>query len=155
MSKIKDNILNLINKIFNRSTNSLKVLPSSRFETILQEFTSSGIVRDFEKDIDNGINITRLDAFYGKKLGNEKNIYNMPLVSSLSEMQTIELAKQFFSNLETELSNNAIQVIDGKSSKFKFIFEKYGNSLDNKGNPREAEVCNFSEIYCIILEYAI
>ena len=148
MSKIKDNILKLINKIFNRSTNSQKVLPPSRFETILQDFTSSGIVRDFEKDIDNGINITRLDAFYGKKLENEKSIYNMPLVSRLSEMQTIELAKQFFSNLGTELSNNAIQVIEGKSSKFKFIFEKYGKSLDNKGNPREAEVSNFSEIYC-------
>ena len=72
MSKIKDNILKLINKIFNRSTNSIKVLPPSRFETILQDFTSSGIVRDFEKNIDNGINITRLDAFYGKKLENEK-----------------------------------------------------------------------------------
>ena len=150
MSKIKDNILKLINKIFNRSTNSQKVLPPSRFETILQDFTSSGIVRDFEKDIDNGINITRLDAFYGKKLENEKSIYNMPLVSRLSEMQTIELAKQFFSNLGTELSNNAIQVIEGKSSKFKFIFEKYGKSLDNKGNPREAEVSNFSEVYCPI-----
>ena len=148
MSKIKDNILKLINKIFNRNTNSQKVLPPSRFETILQEFTSSGIVRDFEKDIDNGINITRLDAFYGKKLENEKSIYNMPLVSRLSEMQTIELAKQFFKNLGTDLSNNAIQVIEGKSSKFKFVFEKYGKSLDNKGNPREAEVSNFSEIYC-------
>lgn len=148
MSKIKDNILKLINKIFNRSTNSQKVLPPSRLETILQEFTSSGIVRDFEKDIDNGINITRLDAFYGKKLENEKSIYNMPLVSRLSEMQTIELAKQFFKNLGTDLSNNAIQVIECKSSKFKFIFEKYGKSLDNKGNPREAEVSNFSEIYC-------
>lgn len=60
MSKIKDNILELINKIFNRSTNSQKVLPPSRLETILQEFTSSGIVRDFEKDIDNGINITKI-----------------------------------------------------------------------------------------------
>ena len=60
MSKIKDNILKLINKIFNRSTNSQKVLPPSRLETILQEFTSSGIVRDFEKDIDNGINITKM-----------------------------------------------------------------------------------------------
>ena len=124
MSKIKDNILKLINKIFNRSTNSQKVLPPSRFETILQEFTSSGIVRDFEKDIDNGINITRLDAFYGKKLGNEENIYNMPLVSKLSEAQTIELAKQFFTSLGAELSNKATQVIDGKSNKFKFVLEK-------------------------------
>lgn len=126
MSKIKDNILKLINKIFNRSTNSLniKVLPPSRFETILQEFTSGGIVRDFEKDIDNGINITRLDAFYGKKLGNEENIYNMPLVSKLSEAQTIELAKQFFTSLGAELSNKATQVIDGKSNKFKFVLEK-------------------------------
>lgn len=148
MSKIKDNIFKLINKIFNRNTNNREVLPPSQFETILKEFTSSGIIRDFERDINNGINITRLDAFYGKKLENEKSIYNMPLVSRLSEMQTIELAKQFFSNLGTELSNNATQVLEGKSSKFKFIFEKYGKSLDKEGNPREAEVSNFSEVYC-------
>ena len=148
MAKIKDNILKLINKIFNINTNNMEVLPPSRFETIIKEFTSSGIIRDFEKDINNGINITRLDAFYGKKLGNEKSIYNMPLASRLSEMQTIELAKQFFSNLGTELSNNATQVLECKSSKFKFIFEKYGKSLDKEGNPREAEVSNFSEVYC-------
>lgn len=148
MSKIKDNILKLINKIFNRNTNNMEVLPPSLFEIILKEFTSSGIIRNFERDINNSINITRLDAFYGKKLGNEKSIYNMPLVNSLSEMQTIELAKQFFSNLGTDLSNNATQVLEGKSNKFKFVFEKYGSSLDKEGNPREAEVSNFSEVYC-------
>lgn len=148
MSKIKDNILKLINKIFNRNTNNMEVLPPSRFEIILKEFTSSGIIRNFERDINNSINITRLDAFYGKKLGNEKSIYNMPLVNSLSEMQTIELAKQFFSNLGTDLSNNATQVLEGKSNKFKFVFEKYGSSLDKEGKPREAEVSNFSEVYC-------
>lgn len=148
MSKIRDNILKLINKIFNRNTNNIELLPPSRFEIILKEFKKSGIIREFEGDINNGINITRLDAFYGKKLENEKSIYNMPLVSKLSEMQTIELAKQFFSNLGTELSNNATQVIECKSSKFNFTFEKYGKSLDKEGNPREAEVSNFSEVYC-------
>ena len=123
MSKIKDNILKLINKIFNINTNNMKVLPPSQSETTIRGIIRSGIIRDFERDIDNGINITRLDAFYGKKLENEKSIYNMPLVSRLSEMQTIELAKQFFPNLGTELSDNAIQVIEGKSSKFKFIFK--------------------------------
>lgn len=33
MSKIKDNILKLINKIFNRNTNNMEVLPPSQFET--------------------------------------------------------------------------------------------------------------------------
>lgn len=46
------------------------------------------------------------------------------------------------------MSNKATQVIEGKSSKFKFIFEKYGKSLDKEGNPREAEVSNLSEVYC-------
>ena len=48
----------------------------------------------------------------------------MPLVSKLSEAQTIELAKQFFTSLGAELSNKATQVIDGKSNKFKFVLEK-------------------------------
>lgn len=148
MSKIKANILKLINKIFNINTYSMKVLPPSQSETTIREIISSGIIKDFERTIDNGLNIKKLDAFYGKKLENEKSIYNMPLVSKLSEMQTIELAKQFFSSSGSNLSDKAIQIIENKSNKFKFIFEKYGNSLDNQGNPREAEVSNLSEVYC-------
>ena len=148
MSKIKSNILKLINKLFHRNSSYVVALPPSQSETTIREIISCGIIRDFERDIDNGINITRLDTFYGKKLENEKSIYNMPLVSRLSEMQTIELAKQFFFSLGAELSNKATQVIEGNSSKFKFIFEKYGKSLDKEGNPREAEVSNLSEVYC-------
>ena len=148
MSKIKANILKLINKIFNINTYSMKVLPPSQSETTINEIISSSIIRDFERTIDTGLNIKKLDAFYGKKLENEKSIYNMPLVSKLSEIQTIELAKQFFSSSSSNLSDKTIQIIENKSSKFKFIFEKYGNSLDNKGNPREAEVSNLSEVYC-------
>lgn len=148
MSKIKANILKLINKIFNINTYSMKVLPPSQSETTIREIISSGIIKDFERTIDNGLNIKKLDAFYGKKLENEKSIYNMPLVSKLSEIQTIELAKQFFSSSGSNLSDKAIQIIENKSNKFKFIFEKYGNSLDNQGNPREAEVSNLSEVYC-------
>lgn len=154
MSKIKSNILKLINKLFHRNTSYVVALPPSQSETTIREIINSGIIRDFEKEIKKDINIKKLDSFYGEKLQNEKSIYNMPLVSKLSKMQTIELAKQFFSNLGTELSNNAIQVIEGKSSKFRFIFEKYGNSLDNKGNPRETEDSNFSESRRIFGEIA-
>lgn len=148
MSKIKSDILKLINKLFHINSSNIVALPASQSETTIKEITSNGIIRDFERDIDNGINITRLNAFYGKKLENEKSIYNMPLVSRLSEMQTIELAKQFFSSFGTNLSSNANQIIENKSSQFKFIFEEYGKSLDKSGNPREAEVSNFSEVYC-------
>ena len=148
MSEIKTNILKLINKLFRGNYSYVVSLPPSQSEITIKEIISSGIIRDLERDIDNGLNIKELDNFYGKKLENEKSIYNMPLVSKLSEMQTIELAKQFFSSLGSELSNKANQVIEGKSSKFKFIFEKYGNSLNVIGSPREAEVTNFSEVYC-------
>lgn len=94
--------------------------------------------------------IVKLDSLYGKKLGSEKYIYNLPLASKLSENQTISLAKQFFSSLGTELSNRANRVLSGEDSQFKFVFEKYGQSLDRNGNPREAEVSKFSEVYCPI-----
>lgn len=148
MFQIKSNILKLINKLLHRNSSYGVALPSSKYETTIRVIINSGIIKDFERDIDTGLNIKKLDAFYGKKLKNEKSIYNMPLVSKLSEMQTIELAEQFFSSLGTELSNKATQVIESKSSKFKFIFERYGKSLDKQGNPREAEVSNFSEVYC-------
>ena len=148
MNEIKRNILKLINKLFHKNSRYISALPPSQVETTIKEFINSGVIKDFEENINNALNIKKLDAFYGKKLENERSIYNIPLVSKLSEAQTIELSKQFFSSLGTELYNKASQVIEGKSSKFKFIFENYGNSLDKEGNPREAEVSNFSEVYC-------
>ena len=148
MSEIKNNILKLINKLFHRNSSHVDTLPLSQYETTIREIIDSGIIRDLERDIDNSLNIKNIDSFYRKKLKNEKSIYNMPLDSKLSEMQTIELAKQFFSSLGTKLSNKATQVIESKSSKFKFVLEKYGKSLDKEGNPKEAEVSNFSEVYC-------
>ena len=150
MSKLKDNLLKLINKIFNKKNNKIKSLPPTQSEKLLNEITSSGTIKNFEKEINNGLNIVKLDSLYGKKLGTEKYIYNLPLASKLSESQTISLAKQFFTSLGTELSDKANRVLSGKDSKFKFIFEKYGQSLDRNGNLKEAEVTNFSEVYCPI-----
>ena len=150
MSKLKDNLLKLINKIFNKKNNKIESLPPTQGEKLLNEFTRGGIIKDFEREINNGLNIVKLDSLYGKKLGTEKYIYNLPLASKLSESQTISLAKQFFTSLGTELSDKANRVLSGKDSKFKFIFEKYGQSLDRNGNLKEAEVTNFSEVYCPI-----
>lgn len=150
MSKLKDNLLKLINKIFNKKNNKIELLPPTQGEKILNEFTRGGIIKDFEREINNGLNIVKLDSLYGNKLGTEKYIYNLPLTSKLSENQTILLAKQFFASLGTELSDKANRVLSSEDSKFKFIFEKYGQSLDRNGNPREAEVSNFSEVYCPI-----
>lgn len=148
MHEIKRSILKLINKLFHKNSYYISALPPSQVETTIKDFINGGFIKELERTLNNSIDITELDTFYDKKLGNEKSIYNMPLDSKLSKMQSIELAKQFFSSLGTDLSKNAIQVIENKSNKFKFIFEEYGNSLDNRGNPREAEVSNFSEVYC-------
>ena len=150
MYKLKDNLLKLINKIFNKKNNKIESLPPTQGEKLLNEFTRGGIIKDFEREINNGLNIVKLDSLYGKKLGTEKYIYNLPLASKLSESQTISLAKQFFTSLVTELSDKANRVLSGEDSQFKFVFEKYGQSLDRNGNPREAEVTDFSEVYCPI-----
>ena len=81
MFQIKSNILKLINKLLHRNSSYGVALPSSKSETTIRVIISSGIIKDFERDIDTGLNIKKLDAFYGKKLKNEKSIYNMPLVS--------------------------------------------------------------------------
>lgn len=150
MSKLKDNLLKLINKIFNKKNNKIESLPPTQSEKLLEEITSGGIIKDFEREINNGINIVKLDSLYGKKLGTEKYIYNLPLASKLSENQTILLAKHFFASLGTELSDKVNRVLSGEDSQFKFVFENYGQSLDRNGNPREAKVSNFSEVYCPI-----
>mgnify|MGYP004560149449 FL=1 len=150
MSKLKDNLLKLINKIFKKKNNKIESLPPTQSEKLLKEFTIGGIIKDFEGKINNGLNIVKLDSLYGKKLGTEKYIYNLPLSSKLSENQTISLAKHFFASLGTVLSNKANRVLSGEDNQFKFVFEKYGQSIDRNENPREAEVTNFSEVYCPI-----
>lgn len=150
MSKLKDNLLKLINKIFNKKNNNIELLPPTQSEKLLNEITSSGTIKNFEKEINYGLNIVKLDSLYGKKLGTEKYIYNLPLASKLSENQTISLAKHFFISLGTELAGKANIVLSGENSQFKFVFENYGQSLDRNGNTRDAEVSNFSEVYCPI-----
>ena len=84
MSKLKDNLLKLINRIFNKKYNNIESLPLAQSEKILNEIANSGIIRDFEREINNGLNITNLDNLYSQKLGSEKYIYNLPLTSKLS-----------------------------------------------------------------------
>lgn len=148
MSKLKDNLLKLINKIFSKNNNNIKLLPPTQSEQLLIDIMNSGTIRDFEREINNGLDIRKIDNIYGKKLGNERYIYNLPLSSKLSERQTIELAKRFFSSLGIELSDKANQVIDGTDSRFNFIFEEYGGTIGRDGRTREAEVSNFNEVYC-------
>lgn len=59
MSEIKSNILKLINKLFHRKSSYVVALPSSQSETTIRGIISSGIIRDFERDIDNGLNIKK------------------------------------------------------------------------------------------------
>lgn len=148
MPKLIDNLLALLNKIFNKSNNNVKALPPTQSEKVLNDIKTSGIIKDFEREINNNLNIEKIDSLYGKKLDNERYIYNLPLTTKLSKVQSVELAKLFFTNLGPELSDKANGVIDNKDSKFKFVFEEYGKSVDKQGNPKDAELTNFSEVYC-------
>ena len=150
MSKLKDFLLKLINKIFNKKNKNVELLPPTQSGNLIYKIISDRIIKEFEREINNGLNIENLDNLYGKKLGSEKYVYNMPLDSKLSENQTISLAKPFFASLGKELSNRANRVLSGEDSQFKFIFEKYSQSIDKNGNPREAEVSEFREVYCPI-----
>ena len=67
MSKLKDNLLKLINKIFNKKNNNIELLPPTQGEKLLNKITG-GIIKDFEREINNGLNIVKLDSLYGKKL---------------------------------------------------------------------------------------
>jgi len=151
MPKWKDKILKFINKILNKK--SIQTLPEPQNEQILNEVVTSGLVRQFEDEINNNLGLKGLEDSYFQRLSSEKDIYNLPLSSKLSEAETIELAKNFFASLGIEISNKASQVIDNKSDKFKFIFEQYGKTVRNNGMPREAEVSignNQYEVYCPI-----
>lgn len=55
MSKLKDKLLKLINKIFNKKNNKIESLPPTLSEKLLNEITSDGIIKDFEREINNGL----------------------------------------------------------------------------------------------------
>ena len=141
-------LINRVIGIFNKIKRTILPIPQS--DVILNDIKNSGIIKDLWEEIHNGINIQKLDKRYGSKLGQEKNIYNLPLASKLSEQQTIELARAFFASLSPELYNKATEIIDNHSKKITFIFEQYGKQIDRNGNAREAEVSNLNEVYCPI-----
>ncbi|MBR3720781.1 MAG: hypothetical protein IKN09_03475 [Clostridia bacterium] len=138
-----DNILSVFNKIF-RNQNMLEASQSEKF---LQSVLKAGVIREYTEGLEEKLNLQYLDNQYGKKLGNENNIYYFELNSKLTEQQVLDLAKKFFSSLGNDFEKKAESVIDGKSEKFSLVTEPYGQNIIN-GQPRGPELKNFNEIFC-------
>lgn len=143
MPNFIDNILKVFNKIF-RNQNMLEPSQSEKF---LQSILKAGVIREYADGLERKLNLQYLDNQYGKKIGNGNNTYNLELKSKLTEQQVLDLAKKFFSSLGTDFEKKAESVIDGKSTKFSFITEPYGQTIIN-GQPRRPELSNFNEIFC-------
>lgn len=71
----------------------------------------------------------------------------MNLRANLQNNKYWNLAKKFFSSLGTDFEKKAEPVIDGKSTKFKFITEPYGQTTIN-GQSIGPALRNFDEIFC-------
>lgn len=147
MQKIIQDFLNFINSLLNKK--EVKELPPSQSEKFVNETYSSRALKDVENEIDKDSALKVLQKSYYQKFRKE-DIYNYPLYTNLTKEQTLELAKDFFKNLDSDLSEKAIEVIDNKSKNFNFIFEQYGNQTNSDGKPREAEFTNSNEVYCPI-----
>lgn len=48
MSKIKDNILKIVNKIFHRKSNNIDALLPFKSEMLMRDVVANGIIRNFE-----------------------------------------------------------------------------------------------------------
>ena len=144
MPKFIDNILKVINKIF-RNQNTIEPSQSEKF---LQNVLNAGVIKDYTVGLERKLDLPKMDDYYGKKLGNgNNNIYNLELKSKLTEQQVLDLAKRFFRSLDIDFEKKSESVLDGTNIKFKFITEPYGQTIEN-GQPREAELRNFDEIFC-------
>lgn len=143
MSNFIDNILRVFNKIF-RKQNTLEASQSEKF---LQSVLKAGVIREYTNGLERKLNLQYLDNQYGKQIGNGNNIYDFELKSKLTEQQVLDLAKKFFSSLGTDFEKKAEPVIDGKSTKFKFITEPYGQTTIN-GQSIGPALRNFDEIFC-------
>ena len=143
MPNFIDNILRVFNKIF-RNQNTLEASQSEKF---LQSVLKAGVIREYTDGLERKLNLQYLDNQYGKQIGNGNNTYDFELKSKLTEQQVLDLAKKFFSSLGTDFEKKAEPVIDGKSTKFKFITEPYGQTTIN-GQPLGPSLRNFDEIFC-------
>lgn len=143
MPNFIDNILRVFNKIF-RNQNMLEASQSEKF---LESVLKAGVIREYTDGLERKLNLQYLDSQYGKKIGSGNNIYDLELKSKLTEQQVLDLAKKFFSSLGTDFEKKAESVIDGKSTRFKFITEPYGQTIIN-GQPRGPTLMNFNEIFC-------
>ena len=143
MPNFIDNILKVFNKIF-RNQNMLEPSQSEKF---LQSVLKAGVIREYTDGLERKLNLQYLDNQYGQRIGNGSNTYDLELKSKLTEQQVLDLAKKFFSSLGTDFEKKAEPVIDGKSTKFKFITEPYGQTTIN-GQPLGPALRNFDEIFC-------
>lgn len=143
MPSFIDNIVRVFNKIF-RNQNMLEASQSEKF---LQSVLKAGVIREYTDGLERKLNLQYLDNQYGKKIGNGNNIYDLELKSKLTKQQVLDLAKKFFSSLDKDFEKKAESVIDGKSTKFNFIIEPYGQTIIN-GQPSGPALRNFNEIFC-------
>ena len=130
------NFRNIINRIFNFFLKDKKALQQPTIDPYAQRVESIDdleLAKIFEESITPEI-VQALQSY-----AKNDEIYNYPLQTVISEQHTIEIAKKFFSCIDSEISAKINDIIDGNNPEIQLVMKPYDGKEDsnvNSPNPK-------------------
>lgn len=132
MFKIGTFILNLFKK------NKKLEASQDKYSVILEKIMNSNVIKDFEVEAAKKIKIKDIGKEYGKKLKEEKFIYNYPLRTALTREQVMELTQKFFEYIDHDMANMITESLKGKNLKIVIKTPYYDKTHEAfAGNPSD------------------
>ena len=68
------------------------------------------------------------------------NIYNKPLSTQISSDQLMQITKDFFENIDSEISSQVNSILDGKDNRFNLNIDSNGNGENQVSNPNRIPI---------------
>ena len=133
--KIKEVLERFLNKLIKQPKKQLPQLNIDEYSQKVEAIDDIEIGRMFEKSVTQ--NVTQII----QKYSTNASMYEYPLETKISEHDTIELAKQFFVDIDSEISSKINDIIDGKNLNIILAMKPYdGTEGAHASNPNKTPI---------------
>lgn len=126
----KDFIKQLKNKVLNRM---IRLPEHVDYYLEFAEFIDDiDLIEMFEKKMSDNLKTIVFNS--------KGNVYNYLLITKIQRNDSIQIVKDFFSNIDDELSKKINNIINGKDNKFNLCYDSKWNGENATTNPKEIPI---------------
>lgn len=127
-------VIEIIKKIKNKLGYKIKELPEhiEGYSTFTESIDDINLIEMFEKQLPKDL---RLIVDYS-----ESDIYNRKLYTQISSEQLLKITKEFFKNIDSQISYRVNSIIDRKDDRFNLNIDSNGNGKNQVSNPNKIPI---------------